>query len=115
MTDKMTDIINEIPLSFDELVSYSKSKSSKLIVIDFKASWCIPCKTIKPFINYLNESYPNVEFIEIDIEDESRDTIVTNFNIKKVPTFIFYKNGTLCNSLIGTNKDNLEALVNEYL
>ena len=111
----MEQLENEIPLTSDDLMSYSKSKSSKLIVIDFKASWCVPCKAIKPFIIYLQDNYPNVEFIEIDIEDESRDTIVNNFNIKKVPTFIFYKNGELCNSLVGTNKDNLESLVNEYL
>jgi thioredoxin 1 len=103
------------PLTIDDLLSYSRSKSSTLIVIDFKATWCIPCKAIKPFINYLHENYPNVEFIEIDIEDESRDTIVSNFNIKKVPTFIFYKNGEVCNTIVGTNKDNLEEFVNEYL
>jgi thioredoxin 1 len=106
---------NKIPSTSDELMSYSKSNSSKLIVIDFKAVWCGPCKAIKPFIEYLHESYPNVEFMEIDIEDESRETIVSNFNIKKVPTFIFYKNGVVCDTLIGTNKDNIECLVNEYL
>ena len=103
------------PLTSDDLLSYSKSKSSTLIVIDFKATWCVPCKAIKPFITYLHENYPNVEFIEIDIEDESRDTIISNFNVKKVPTFIFYKNGEVCNTLVGTNKDNLEGFVNEYL
>ena len=103
------------PLTKDDLISYSKSKSSTLIVIDFKATWCGPCKAIKPFIEYLHESYPNVEFMEIDIEDEDRNTIVSNFDIKKVPTFVFYKNGEVCNTLVGTNKDNLEGFVNEYL
>ena len=106
---------NKTPYTSDELISYSQSKSSTLIVIDFKASWCVPCKAIKPFVTYLNENYPNVEFLEIDIEDDSRDTIVNNFNIKKVPTFVFYKNGELCNSLIGTDKAKIEELVNEYL
>jgi len=111
MTQKEIDS----PLTSDELESYSKNKSSTLIVIAFKATWCTPCKAIKPFVTYLHESYPNVEFYEIDIEDDSRDTIVSSFNIKKVPTFIFYKNGILCNSMIGTDKDKLEELVNEYL
>ena len=96
-------------------MSYSKLKSSTLIVIDFKATWCGPCKAIKPFITYLHENYPNVEFLEIDIEDDTRNTIVSTFKIKKVPTFVFYKDGELCNSLIGTDKAKLEELVNEYL
>ena len=41
-----------------QIMNYSKSKSSTLLVIDFKAVWCGPCKAIKPFVTYLHESYP---------------------------------------------------------
>jgi len=111
----MSTLENKIPSTIEDLMSYSKLKSSTLIVIDFKASWCVPCKAIKPFVSYLHESYPNVVFFEIDIEDDTRDSIVSNFNIVKVPTFVFYKNGDICNSIIGTDKSKLEELVNEYL
>jgi thioredoxin 1 len=104
-----------IPKSIQDLNDYSKLNPLKLIVIDFKASWCGPCKNIKPFIDYLKEHYTNVDFYEIDIEDEDTETITTTFEIKKVPTFIYYKNGSLCTSLIGTNKDTIEELINEYL
>ena len=101
--------------TYDELITYSTANPSKLIVIDFKASWCGPCKTLKPFIDYLREEYPNVEFHEIDIEDENLITIVEHFEIAKVPTIIYIKNGVLCHSMIGTNKANIENAVNEYL
>ena len=104
-----------IPKTIDELTSYSKNNSSRLIVIDFKASWCGPCKMIKPFIDYLKDNYKNVDFCEIDIEDETTETITNTFEIKKLPTFVYYKNGIICNSLLGTNKDNIEEYVNEYL
>jgi len=107
-------IIN-IPLTINELEFYSKSNPNTLIVLYFKAIWCGPCKEIKPFILYLNENYPNVKFYEIDIQDESRETIVNNFNIMKVPTFVFYKNSLICNTMIGTNKEKLEEFINEYL
>ena len=101
--------------TIDNLNTYSTSNPSKLLVIDFKASWCAPCKTIKTFVEYLKEHYINVEFYEIDIEDEDTETITKTFDIKKLPTFIYYKNGVVCNSLIGINKGNIEELVNEYL
>ena len=104
-----------LPKNSEELKTYSKNNSSRLIVIDFKAAWCGPCKTIKPFIDYLRDNYKNVDFIEIDIEDEDTETITTMFEIKKVPTFVYYKNDELCNSFIGINKGNIEELVNEYL
>ena len=106
---------NNMPLTTNELTNYSKSKPSTLIVIDFNATWCGPCKAIKPFIDYLQENYPKVEFHEIDIDDDERTDIISNLKISKVPTFVYYKNGELCNSLIGTNKEKLEELVNEYL
>ena len=101
--------------TIDELTLYSQSNSPTLIVLCFKAIWCTPCKAIKPFISYLQDNYPNVTFCEIDIEDDSRDTIVNNFSIKKVPTFVFYKNALLCKSIIGTNKEHLEEAINEFL
>jgi thioredoxin 1 len=104
-----------IPTTIDLLTNYSKSNPSKLIVIDFNAAWCGPCKSIKPFVNYLKEHYNNVDFYEIDIEDEETETITKNFEIKKLPTFIYYKNGNLCKSFIGINKGNIEEYVNEYL
>ena len=104
-----------IPLTFINLNDYSKSNPTKLIVIDFKASWCGPCKTIQPYITYLKEQYENVDFYEIDIEDEETETITQNFEIKKVPTFIYYKNGNICNKLIGTDKTQIEDFINENL
>lgn len=101
--------------TYDDLENYSKTNSSTLIILNFKASWCSPCKAIKSFVSYLKEQYTNVNFYEVDIEDEDTETITTYFNIKKVPTFIYYKNGKLCNTLIGTNKDKIEELLNEYL
>lgn len=111
----MDKLINEPPFTLDELISYSNQNSSTLIVINFKATWCKPCKAIKPFIDYLKDSYPKVEFYEIDISDDSRDTIISYFDIVKVPTCVFYKNGNICNTLLGTDQNKLEELVNEYL
>ena len=48
-------------------------------------------------------------------EDDETETITTTFNIQKVPTFIYYKNGEICNRMIGTDKGKIEELINEYL
>ena len=104
-----------IPTTIENLLTYSTTNSSKLIVLDFKATWCAPCKSIKPYVEYLKEHYTNVDFYEIDIEDEDTESITKTFDIKKLPTFIYYKNGQICNLLIGVNKGNIEEMVNEYL
>ena len=52
---------------------------------------------------------------EIDIENEDLSSITEKFDIAKVPSLIYMKNGITCHSLIGTNKENIENTVNEYL
>ena len=42
-------------------------------------------------------------------------TITEHFEISKVPTFIYYKNATITNRLIGTNKENIENTLNDNL
>ena len=101
--------------TYDELITFSTNNPNKLIVLDFKASWCGPCKALKLFIEYLQNEYPTVIFEEIDIEDEDLSSITEKFSIAKVPTLIYIKNGVVCHSLIGTNKENIENAINEYL
>ena len=104
-----------IPKSIENLEKISKENENILLFINFKASWCKPCKEIKPLIEYLKEQYKNVMFYDIDIEDDEFESITNYFNIKKIPSFIYYKNGTTCNSIIGTNKELIEEYINEYL
>ncbi|KAG8130466.1 hypothetical protein E2320_017146, partial [Naja naja] len=63
---------------------------SKLIVIDFSATWCGPCKMMKPFFHSMVDKYPDVVFIEIDVDDAQ--DVATHCDVKCMPTFQFYKN-----------------------
>ena len=53
-----------IPTTIEALETFSKENSNTLLFISFKASWCKPCKEIKPFIDYLKEQYKNVNLNE---------------------------------------------------
>ena len=101
--------------TYSNLLLYSQVNPTKLIVLDFKASWCLPCKTIKPFYDYLKDNYPNVLFIEIDIDNEDTSTITDNFKILKLPTFIYFKNRTICHSFTGTDKEHIENSINDNI
>jgi thioredoxin 1 len=101
--------------NYEELLEYSKNVPNKLIVFKFGAKWCNPCKAIIPFVDYLQSEYPNIEFVNIDIEDMDKITIIENFSITKVPTFIYYKNGVLCETIIGTNKQKIEDAINDNI
>lgn len=73
-------------------------------ILKFEAKWCGPCQTIKPFIEEMKGKY-NTEIITIDA-DEHPD-ICQEYNVTKLPTFVFKYNGKV-KLLIGTDKKNIE-------
>lgn len=63
----------------------------KLVVVDFSATWCGPCKMIKPFFHSLCDKYSNVVFLEVDVDD--CQDVAADCEVKCMPTFQFYKKG----------------------
>ncbi|XP_063151053.1 thioredoxin [Candoia aspera] len=88
------------------------SSGDKLIVVDFSATWCGPCKMIKPFFHSMVEKYPDVIFVEIDV-DEAQD-VASHCDVKCMPTFQFYKNNEKVHEFSGANKEKLEEAIKKY-
>lgn len=81
-------------------------------IVYFWAPWCGPCKMMSPYFEELNNKHQNVEFIKVDI-DEAED-IADFCNVRSIPTFIFYKNGSKIDVLEGAHKDKLKQMINSY-
>ena len=72
---------------FNELI-----QSTELVLVDFYAEWCGPCKIMKPRILDVAERMgDNVKVVQIDVDKEKE--LATRFRISSVPTFIIFKNG----------------------
>jgi len=73
--------------AFDKLLKIR----NQVIVIDFSAKWCGPCKKIAPYYEKLAVSVPDIIFAKIDVDEF--EEISKSAGIKSIPSFIFYKNG----------------------
>ena len=72
---------------FNELI-----QSTELVLVDFYAEWCGPCKIMKPRILDVAERMgDNVKVVQIDVDKEKE--LATRFRISSVPTLIIFKNG----------------------
>ena len=55
-------------------------------VIKFSADWCGPCKAMAPIFEKASKQYPNIKFIDSDVEDNPE--LAEKYHIRNVPTFI---------------------------
>lgn len=83
--------------------------SNKLLVVDFTASWCGPCKFMEPAVHAMAAKFTDVEFAKIDV-DELQD-VSQEFNVDAMPTFVFLKQGKEVDRVVGARKDELEKKI----
>jgi thioredoxin 1 len=101
--------------NYESIINYSNQNKDQLVIIDFKASWCGPCKMIHPFIMELQEQYPNIRFFEVDVDDSNHEETVSIFNITAMPTFVYMKNGTILSTVCGANKDEIVRNLTKFM
>merc|ERR1712002_733163 len=82
---------------------------AKLVVIDFHAVWCGPCKMIAPHLEEMSKTMNDVVFLKVDVDD--CEDIAAKYNITAMPTFIFLKNKEKVADLTGANVDKLKEMV----
>ncbi|KAL6585755.1 hypothetical protein OROMI_002399 [Orobanche minor] len=81
---------------------------NKLMVVNFSASWCGPCKLMEPFFNQLSK-YSDVNFVKIDVDD--LPDVAREFGVTAMPTFMLLKQGKEVLKVIRAEKDELEKQV----
>jgi len=86
--------------------------SGKLIVVDFHAQWCGPCKMIAPKIEAMSKNdFPDVVFYKVDVDDN--EEVAQEQDISAMPTFLFFKNGKKCedDTVMGANEGKIKEAI----
>lgn len=86
--------------------------SDELVLVDFFATWCGPCKMLGPVLEELDNDRAGVKIVKVDI-DENRN-LAREYGVMSVPTLFLMKNGTVVSTKSGfMPKELLATWINE--
>lgn len=89
-------------------------KSDKLVLVDFWAEWCGPCRALGPKLEEISEEMSNVRIVKINV-DENRET-PAKFGVQGIPTMILFKDGELVEQIVGNHpKENIVEVLNKHV
>lgn len=86
--------------------------SNDLVLVDFFATWCGPCKMLGPVLEDLANDRSNLKIVKIDVDEN--ENLAREYGVMSVPTLILFKNGKMIDKKIGfLPKELIANWVNE--
>ena len=94
--------------TFDNILNES---NGKLVVVDFSAVWCMPCKMIAPMFDAManSDEYKDVVFVKIDVDENPE--VSEKYQIMSMPTFLFIRDNEVIDRFSGASVEKLKETI----
>lgn len=74
-------------------------EESKVVLIDFWASWCGPCRMLSPIVDEIAEENQDIKVCKVNVDEEPE--LAQQFSVMSIPTLVVMKDGNVKNTSIG--------------
>jgi thioredoxin len=108
MSEKVTDVNDS---SFEREVL----QSDKLMLVDFWAEWCAPCRMLAPTIEAIAEQFvESVRVVKLNVDDNT--STAQRYGIKGIPTLILFSAGKEVERVVGaTSKESISRMIEKHV
>ena len=87
-------------------------KSDKKVLVDFNATWCGPCRMLKPIIDEIADTNDSVKVVSIDVDDE--EELAEKYNVSSIPCLVLFDKGNEVERSVGfKSKEDIETMIGE--
>ena len=87
--------------------------SSCLVVVDFAATWCGPCKALAPKLEAMAKQYSSVRFFKVDVD--SLNNVAQMYQINAMPTVLYMRRGMELTRVVGANVAKIEDAIRKHM
>ena len=102
----MSEIIEVTGKNFgDEVLS-----SDRDVLVDFNASWCGPCRMLRPVIEEIARENPDLKVVSVNIDEE--DILAEDYDVSSIPCLVLFRNGKEVTRGVGYRpKDDILGMI----
>jgi thioredoxin 1 len=105
--------VNMINTITDAKFEQEVLKSDKLVVVDFWAEWCGPCRQLGPIIDEVSKELKDIKIFKMNI-DENREA-PSKYGVRSIPTLMIFKDGASFSSKVGVHpKSSIIEWIKEH-
>lgn len=93
---------------------FEKHLEKDLVLVDFWAVWCGPCRMLAPVLEQLEEENDKLEVVKVNVDENSE--LARNYRIMSIPTMILFKGGEPVKTIVGVKpKRQLEEELKDFI
>lgn len=114
-SDNINTTMGAAPLTLNDSNFEGTIKKSQLIVVDFWAPWCGPCRAVSPVIEQLaTELAGKALFGKLNVDENP--VVSSTFGIQSIPTIAIFKNGKMVDGFVGAaSKSQILSKISTYI
>ncbi len=97
-----------------ETENFNEEIKNKLVLVDFYAVWCGPCKMMHPILEQVKDIYPDLKIIKVNV-DEHED-LTRQYGVMSIPTLLLFKDSSVVEKNVGFMPlENIKLWIDRYL